>query len=197
MKTFVLTVIVAVAAAAALPDKTYEREDTPKLKSFSSFRNEFTRSGSEGKYFFVYHVGDSERAEERNEDGEVSGHFAFVAPEGDEYEFKYDADKEGYRVESDALPEAPEDTDEVKAAKEQFFEAYQKALELAAEDDYEYSEESYEDSDESDESSEESSEEDSDEDDDDDDDEEEEEGGQRQSAASHFGFRAPYPYSRK
>ncbi|ROT75954.1 early cuticle protein 3 [Penaeus vannamei] len=112
MKTFVLTLIVAVAAAAALPDKTYEREDTPKLKSFSSFRNEFTQSGDEGKYFFVYHVGDSERAEERNEDGEVSGHFAFVAPEGDEYEFKYDADKEGYRVESDALPEAPEDTDE-------------------------------------------------------------------------------------
>lgn len=49
-QTFVLTLIVAVAVAAALPDKTYEREDTPKLKSFSSFRNEFTQSGSDGKY---------------------------------------------------------------------------------------------------------------------------------------------------
>lgn len=135
----------------------------------------------------MYHVGDSERAEERNEEGEVKGHFAFVAPEGDEYQFRYGADHEGYRVESSALPAAPLDTEEVRRAKEVFFLAYQKALERAEEDDYEYSEESDEDSDSEEESSEESSEEDDDEDSD----------SKESQEPSHFGVPLPYLYNRK
>ncbi|XP_064106596.1 larval cuticle protein 4-like [Macrobrachium nipponense] len=192
MKTSVMFLLLALATVS-YADKTEERQIIQTLKNFKSFRNDFTSSGNEGKYAFAYHVGDSERAEERNEEGEVSGQYAFVAPEGDEYEFKYNADEEGYRVESDALPEAPEDTDDVKKAKEEFFQAYQKALERAEEDDYEYSEESDEDSDEdSEDSDEESSEESSEEDDDDEEDEEEPVRG-----ASPFGFRVPIPYNRK
>merc|ERR1719187_1744269 len=93
----------------------------------------------------------SSQEEEITSSGEVSGKYAFVAPSGEEYEFKYNADEEGYRVESDALPEAPEDTDAVKEAKEEFFAAYEKALELAGSYEYEYDEYSDESSEESDE----------------------------------------------
>lgn len=134
----------------------YNRVQTIKVTKNNIFR-------------FKYHVGDSEREEQRTSSGEVSGNYAFVAPEGDEFEFKYAADLEGYRVESEALPVHPEDTDDVKAAREAFFAAYQEALERAEEED---SDEDDEESDESDEdyygeSSEESSEEDSSEEDDD------------------------------
>ena len=141
---------------------------------------------------FYYVLPDSSRSEHRTESGEVFGNYAFVAPEGDEFKFKYEADKEGFRVESDALPTPPEDTDEVKKAKEQFFEAFNKALELAEiygeeeeedeeeeDESSEESDESYEDSDEDEESSEEDDEESSEEDDDDDDDDEEEEEGKK------------------
>merc|ERR1711862_985096 len=103
--------------------------------------------------------------EERTSSGEVSGKYAFVAPEGEEYEFKYSADDEGFHVESDALPEVPEDTDVVKEAKEEFFAAYEKALELAGSYEYESYEDSSEEDDdeESSEESDESSEEDSEE----------------------------------
>ena len=47
----------------------------------------------------MYHVGDSEREEVRSESGEVSGRFAFVAPEGNEIEAKYEADEDGFRYE--------------------------------------------------------------------------------------------------
>ena len=125
-------------------------------------------------------MGDHTRTEERDEDGVVKGEYAFVAPEGNEYEFKYEADKEGYRVESEHLPEHPGDTDEVKLAREEFLKEYERIVERAKEageyEEYEYRGEDYEDDDDDDddgddddddsdedESSEESSEEDSDE----------------------------------
>ena len=132
---------------------------------------------------FYYVLPQSSRSEQRTASGEVYGNYAFVAPEGDEFRFKYDAGKEGYRVESDALPIPPEDTDEVKKAKEQFFEAFNKALELAeiydeeeeeSEEESEESDESFEESDESYEDSDEDSDESSEESDEDDEDEDEE-----------------------
>ena len=98
--------------------------------------------------------------EERTASGEVNGHYAFVAPEGDEYHFRYQAGDEGYTVESNALPQPPQDTDEVRRAKEVFFAAYQRALEMADSDEsYEDSSSSSSSSEESDESDEESGEE--------------------------------------
>lgn len=137
---------------------------------------------------FFYSLPTSSRHEERNEDGDVKGSYSFVAPEGDEFDFQYQADKKGFRVQSDSLPEVPEDTEEVKKAKEEFFELYKKALELvsSSEGDEESEEDSEEDSDEDDDDHEESSEESSegseedDEDDEDDEDEEEEEKGKEE-----------------
>nr|XP_045583536.1 nucleolin-like [Procambarus clarkii] len=170
-------------------NKSVKRLLLQSLESFKGFRNDF--SGSGGRYVFLYHVGDSERQEERNDDGEVRGQYAFVAPEGDEYHFKYDADKDGYRVESEALPEAPEDTEDVKRAKEAFFLAYKKALELAEGDDYEYSEESHE-------SNEEESSEESDEDDEESGEDEDEDSHQRLfQGTTNFETRFPYPYITK
>ncbi|CAL4082117.1 unnamed protein product [Meganyctiphanes norvegica] len=86
----------------------------------------------DGSYTFFYSIpGKSSRAEERDESGEVEGAYSFVAPEGEEFHFRYTAGEDGYRVKSSALPVPPEDTKEVKKAKEEFFAAYQKALELA------------------------------------------------------------------
>ncbi|KAK7084570.1 hypothetical protein SK128_024282 [Halocaridina rubra] len=158
-QTSVMFLLLALAAVA-FADKSEEQHVLQTLSNFEGLKNGFRSSAGKGTYSFIYHIGDSERAEERDEG------------------------------------EAPEDTDDVKKAKEEFFQAYQKALELAEEDDYEYSEESYE----SEESSEESSEEDSNEDDDDeeeDEEEKEEEEGNHIRASSHFGFRVPYPYNRK
>lgn len=166
---------------------------------------------------FFYLLPTSSRSEQRTASGEVTGEYAFVAPEGDEFEFRYSAGDEGYRVESDALPVAPEDTDEVKRAKEEFFAAYEKALELAGsyEDDEESSEESSEEyGEESDEDSSEESDEDEDSEEDEEEEEEEgekEEEGKESKALPKFqsfarpgpGFGQkirkpsyPYPYSR-
>jgi len=169
------------------------------LKSYNGFVNDFDRTGD--AYKMEYHVGDSYRIEERTDSGEVTGAFAFVAPEGNEYEFKYEADSEGFRVEGDALPVQPDYTDDVKA-RDAFFEAYEKQAELTK--DYEYDSESDE-SDSNEESSEESSEEGSDEEsseeesseeDDDEEEEEEEEEAQSSQGSSSF-FSVPYPYSRR
>ncbi|XP_018014730.1 nucleolin [Hyalella azteca] len=168
------TLVCLVAACFAVPADFGAREGklkpTQLLRSYKGFVNDFYRKND--AYRLEYNVGDSARFEERTDSGEVSGTYAFVAPEGDEYEFKYQANDEGFKVEGDALPEAPEETDDVKAARAAFFDAYEKQLELAGsgedseEDD---DEESSEESDENDDDNEESSEE-----DDDDDDEEEE-----------------------
>jgi len=167
-----------VAACSAVPLEYGARQGELKpvrlLQSYQGFVNDFQRDGD--AYTMEYHVGDSHRFEQRSESGEVTGTYAFVAPEGDEFEFKYEADSDGFKVEGDALPQAPEDTDDVKAARDAFFEAYEKQRELT--EDYDYSEESDEDeesSEESDDSSEEDSEESSEESSEEDSDEDEEE----------------------
>jgi len=99
-------------------------------------------------YKFTYEVpGHSRRSEfgeasseeisgEERGDFEVKGEYSFISPNGEQHEFKYQADDEGYRVESDSgsLPQRPEDTDEVKAAREAFFDAYCKVLGKPRED---------------------------------------------------------------
>ncbi|XP_037784785.1 glutamic acid-rich protein-like [Penaeus monodon] len=206
--------------ASAMRQVELDQVEPLQLSSFDGYKfgNSF---GADGYYSFFYLLPTSSRSEQRTASGEVTGEYAFVAPEGDEFEFRYSAGDEGYRVESDALPVAPEDTDEVKKAKEEFFAAYEKALELAGSyEDYEesseesseeaYGEESDEDSsEESDEDDEDSEEEDSEEEEEEE--EEKEEEGKESKVFPKFqsfarpgpGFGQkirkpsyPYPYSR-
>jgi len=120
------------------------------LSGYEGFVNDFQRHND--AYNLVYHVGDSARTEQRTDSGEVSGTYAFVAPEGNEFEFKYEANSDGFKVEGDALPERPDYTDDVKAAREAFFDAYEKQAELTK--DYSYESGSNEDGESSEESSE-------------------------------------------
>jgi len=167
MKMFAILFFCIIASSSAESAEYGKRLGSLKpfqlLKSYEGFVNDFVRTND--AYKMEYHVGDSYRLEERTDSGEVTGTFAFVAPEGNEYEFKYEADSDGFKVEGDALPSQPDYTDDVKAARNAFFEAYEKQAELTK--DYEYDsesdssesvsgEESSEESDESSESSEES-----------------------------------------
>merc|ERR1711942_120433 len=195
--TFSIVILALAGLASCRPAADSEltasqEREIQYLSNFESYRTDVEHHTGDGTYSFTYHVGDSEWEEERTSSGEVSGKYAFVAPEGDEYEFKYSADDEGFHVESDALPEAPEDTDAVKEAKEEFFAAYEKALELAGsyeeDSDEESSEESSEESDEDDDDDEESSEESSEESDEDDSDEEDEEEEEEESQSPYRGF---------
>lgn len=129
----------------------------------------------------------------------MTGEYAFVAPEGQEFHLRYEADHDGYRVQGNGLPVPPEDTEDVRRAKEEFFAAYQKALELADSDEDYDSESSEESSEEiygvSDESSEEDGEDDSDEEDESE--EQEEEPIQNLVIVDSFGQRVtrPYPFN--
>ncbi|XP_068227473.1 nucleolin-like [Palaemon carinicauda] len=197
----------------AYPMQQVELDHVEPLQVLSTFDGyQFGNNfAPDGVYSFFYLLPTSSRKEQRTASGEVKGEYAFVAPEGDEFEFRYNADDEGFRVESNALPIPPEDTDEVKKAKEEFFAAYQKALELAdsEESDEDSSEEDSNDSDSSEESDEEDSEE-SDEDsegseEESSEDEEEEEDEKEEASPvvyrpAGFGSKIqrpyPYPYSR-
>ncbi|CAL4099037.1 unnamed protein product [Meganyctiphanes norvegica] len=93
------------------------------------------RNGTRGAYKFHYEVpGHSSRVEEyakssEEDDMEIKGNYTFVSPEGIKFEFKYEADYEdGFTVESDALPVAPENTEEVQQARAAFNRAYCTAL---------------------------------------------------------------------
>jgi len=184
-----------------------------QLSTFKGYQYDYNL-GDNGAYKFYYRLPEQSRAEERDENGDVRGSYSFVAPEGNEFDFKYQADREGFKVQSNALPESPQDTDEVKRAKEEFFKAYNKALDLASTDDdgksyYDYeeksdegseeeSDESSEEDDDHEESSEESSEEDDDEesseesseesDEDDDDDEKKEKLNRSLDSLDKFGL---------
>jgi len=188
--TIILLALAGVALCRPVADSELtasQEAEIQYLSNFESYKNDVEHHTGDGTYSFTYHVGNSEREEERTSSGEVSGKYAFVAPEGDEYDFKYNADEEGFRVESDALPEAPEDTDAVKEAKEEFFAAYEKALEAAGSYEYEYEEDSDESSEESDEDSDEESSEESDESSEEDSDEDEEE--EESQSRGYFGIR--------
>ena len=51
---------------------------------------------------FYYALPDSRRSETRSASGEVTGAYAFVAPEGDEFAFKYTAGEDGFEVGGEA-----------------------------------------------------------------------------------------------
>lgn len=183
MAALIVCVALATLALGAANPMDREAINPLQLSTFKGYAYDYNL-GSNGAYQFFYSVPSSHRHEERSEDGSVRGSYSFVAPEGEEFDFKYQADEEGFKVQSDALPTAPQDTEEVRKAKEIFFEAYRKQLELVSEeeDDDDSDEESSE-SDEDDESSEESdeddsSEESSEEDSEEDDDEDEDHEGQ-------------------
>jgi len=196
MKVAVLVAgVVAVAAVVRGDTAPYGSRQEPLLptkllRSYKGFVNDFVRTND--AYRLEYHVGDSSRFEQRTDSGEVTGTYAFVAPQGDEYEFKYEANDGGYKVEGDALPQHPEETDDVKAARDAFFEAYEKQVELTK--DYEYDSDESDESDEGEESSEESSEEESgeesdessEEDSEEEEEEEEEEGNYIRKRATPF-----------
>ncbi|CAL4217054.1 unnamed protein product, partial [Meganyctiphanes norvegica] len=109
------------------------------LKSYNGAHKKYNHPNKgNGLYSFYFHIGDNEREEEQQSVGEVVGKYAYIAPEGQEYEFKYGADLDGYRVESPALPQIPEDTPDVKKAKADFFTAYEKILKAVGDYDYQY-----------------------------------------------------------
>ncbi|XP_069170968.1 cuticle protein 6 isoform X2 [Procambarus clarkii] len=104
-----------------------------RLSTYDGYR--YDNTFRLGEYSFLYSLPTSWRSEQRSASGEVTGGYGFVAPEGEEFQFRYQAGQDGFKVESNALPVPPEDTDEVKRAKEEFFVAYQKALELVDSDE--------------------------------------------------------------
>jgi len=202
MKVFILaTCLVAACSAASLEygARQGKLKPTQLLKSYQGFVNDFHRTGD--TYQMEYHVGDSHRFEQRSESGEVTGQFSFVAPNGDEFEFKYDADSDGNKVEGDALPKSPDFTDDVKAARDAFFELYEKQAKLtedysdesSEEDDDEESSEEDDDEESSEEDDDDTSEED---DDDDDDDEEEDKPTHRFVSNTRQRYAAPRPSSK-
>ncbi|XP_076031999.1 uncharacterized protein LOC143019908 [Oratosquilla oratoria] len=159
-----------------------ERYEGPLLSTFRKVNNEYEQ-GSDGAYRFSYSLPQQERHEERNSDGTVTGSYAFVDDAGEEVSVKYVADEEGFRAESDALPQVPEDTDEVKKAREEFFKIYEETLKLLGSSESDEDSEDSDSSDESDDDDEESSEEESD--------EEEEENEEEEEKETRGHFRAP------
>ncbi|KAK7086314.1 hypothetical protein SK128_016264, partial [Halocaridina rubra] len=167
-------VVVACTAVGVSCDKS---EEGPLLSSFRGVQREFSQN-ADGTYHFAFSLPHQERQEQRDEDGKVTGYFAFVDKSGEEFSLHFDADEEGYQPESDNLPQAPEDTEDVQNAREEFLRYYEQTAkflsELGSEEDsgsYSSSEEDeYEDEDSSSEEDE-----DSDESEEEEDEEEEEE----------------------
>ncbi|XP_068227463.1 larval cuticle protein 16/17-like [Palaemon carinicauda] len=160
--------------------------DGPLLSTFRGEQRD-VQHNADGTYQFSFSLPQQERQEQRDEDGKVTGYYAFVDNSGEEFSLHFDADEGGFQPESDGLPEAPVDTEDVQKAREQFLQYYeQTARFLEALGSDEDSESSEEDSEYSDEDS--SSEEDSDSDEDS---EEEEEGSdlERSIFPEHFTAR--------
>ncbi|XP_045587121.2 endocuticle structural glycoprotein SgAbd-9-like [Procambarus clarkii] len=118
---------------------------------------------ADGSYNFSFSIPQQARQEARAVDGKVTGYFAFVDRVGEEVSVHYDADEDGFRPASDALPQVPQETEEVSKARLQFnkyfdqTEKFLKELGSSGEDDsssHESDEDIDEDSDESDESDE-------------------------------------------
>ncbi|XP_066967211.1 uncharacterized protein [Macrobrachium rosenbergii] len=169
------------SAARLSEEKRPEKYEGPLLSTFKGVNREFIQN-TDGTYRFSFSLPQQDRYENRDADGKVTGSFSFVDNSGEEVSVKYDADDKGFRPESDALPEIPEDTDDVQSAREQFLRYYEqtkKFLEdLASDEDSDDSSSSSEESDEYDDNDEEdeSDEDDDSEEDSDEEDSEEEEG---------------------
>lgn len=177
------TVFIVLLGLTCAPFSAAESRDGyegPLLSTFKAISQNL-RQNADGTYEFSFSLPQQSRSEQRDADGKVTGAFAFVDPEGEEVSVNFDADDEGYKPESDALPEAPEDTDDVQNARQEFLKFYEetvKYLEALAsdeEDDDDDSSSSEEDDYDDDSSSEEDDDDDSDEDSDEEEEEEDEE----------------------
>ncbi|XP_069957898.1 uncharacterized protein [Cherax quadricarinatus] len=165
-----LTVCVLGASwAAVLPEDLLQepQDHLPVLSTYTRSNYQVVHN-PDGTYYFAFSLPQQSRSEERNSDGKVSGSYAFVDNAGEEVSLRYDADHEGFRAESDALPQVPEDTDEVAKAREEFlryyeqFSSFLKMLgsdeegeEESSEEDYDYNEDNEDSSSESHETEEE------------------------------------------
>ncbi|XP_068227462.1 uncharacterized protein [Palaemon carinicauda] len=178
----VAAVFTTSSTSTTAEEKQQEKYEGPLLSTFKGVNREFVQN-TDGTYYFSFTLPQQDRYENRDADGKVTGSFSFVDNSGEEVSVKYNADDQGFRPESDALPEVPEDTDDVQSAREQFLRYYEqtkKFLEnLASDEDSDESSSSSEESDENDDSDEEGDDDDddseSDEDSDEEDSEEEEE----------------------
>ncbi|KAF7987545.1 hypothetical protein HCN44_003307 [Aphidius gifuensis] len=90
---------------------------------------------SMGQYSFGYSGPDSARSEIRLADGKTRGAYSYVDAFGAIQTAKYTADSEnGFLIDATNLPKAPQpvqDTDEVRAAREKHFQAYEEALKMS------------------------------------------------------------------
>ncbi|XP_050712101.1 high mobility group nucleosome-binding domain-containing protein 5-like [Eriocheir sinensis] len=194
--TPIMTVVAAVVVLAGITSAAYipskapsetpsntQDDPTHLLSTFRSSQNELLR-GPDGTYRFAFSLPQQERTEQRDENGKVTGSYAFVDPVGEEVSVRYTADHDGFRAESDALPKAPEDTPDVAAARATFLNYYDRTAKLLEalneEEDYSYDddESSSSESDSSSSSQEDDDEESNEEEEDEDEEEEEEEEGE-------------------
>ncbi|KAG7154698.1 Cuticle protein 6-like 7, partial [Homarus americanus] len=100
----VATLLVGRSSAGVLPVSLSEYQDLPRLSTFQDVHHQVSHN-PDGTYHFSFSLPQQSRAEERDADGKVTGSFAFVDPVGKEVSVRYDADDEGFRPESDALPQ--------------------------------------------------------------------------------------------
>ncbi|KAK7086316.1 hypothetical protein SK128_016266 [Halocaridina rubra] len=172
----VVSALIAVSSAAPMSATSpgdEEQYEGPLLSTFQGVHRELYQH-PDGVYRFSFSLPQQDRYEHRDADGKVSGSFSFVDKSGEEFSVKYDADDEGFRAESDALPEVPEDTDDVQSAREEFLKYYEQTVKFLKDlGSDEGSDEDDDSSSSSEESDEYSYEEDDDEDEEDDDDDEE------------------------
>lgn len=202
----VATVVALIAVSVTAETSSGEDQfEGPLLSTFKGIHRELIQH-PDGTYRFSFSLPQQNRQESRDADGKVTGSFSFVDNGGKETSVRYDADHEGYRPESDAIPEIPEDTDDVQSAREEFLRFYEQTVKFLEElgsdeddsdssssseesDEYDYEDDEddsseEDDDDDDDSSSEEDSEEDSDEEDSDEEeeeeDDEEEEGGEEE-----------------
>ncbi|XP_063979934.1 uncharacterized protein LOC135163958 [Diachasmimorpha longicaudata] len=84
-----------------------------------------------GQYSFGYSSPESARSEVRSADGKTRGEFSFVDAAGIIQTAKYTADSEnGFRIEATYLAEAPHDTPDVVAAREEHLKAIAEAKKI-------------------------------------------------------------------
>ncbi|XP_069170965.1 17S U2 SnRNP complex component HTATSF1-like [Procambarus clarkii] len=161
MATFLMyMVVLAVSAlgrcrAGVVPAEVEEvvqaQDDLLPVLSTYTRSNYQVVHNPDGSYHFEFALPQQEREEHRDVDGKVTGSFAFVDRVGEEVSVRYDADEDGFRPESDALPQAPEDTEDVANAREEFLRFYEETAKFLKEfgsSDEDSDEESSEDSDE-------------------------------------------------
>ncbi|XP_050712100.1 uncharacterized protein LOC126996073 [Eriocheir sinensis] len=165
--TICVTAVVVAAGWWCLQAAAQSTFKGPLLSSFKGV-TQTASQGPQGSYKFSFSLPQQERLEHRDEQGKVTGTYSFVDKVGREVSVTYDADHNGFRARSDALPQPPQDTPDVAKAKEEFLRHYERTARLLRVLEEKEEEEDSQSSEE-DEESDENSDEDSDEDEDDDD----------------------------